>query len=57
MLGEALFKIRKNRNLTQKEVAKDILQQATYSRIERGQLAIDAETLNKPVYFCLTSSI
>ena len=47
MLGDTILKIRKNRNLTQKEVAKDILQQATYSRIERGQLAIDAETLNK----------
>lgn len=49
MLGETLLKIRKNRNLTQKEVAKDILQQATYSRIERGQLEINAETLNKLV--------
>ena len=49
MIGETLRKIRKNRNLTQKELAEGIVQQATYSRIESGQLAVSATILYKLV--------
>ncbi|WP_042473153.1 helix-turn-helix domain-containing protein [Bacillus ndiopicus] len=43
--GATLQKVRKNRQLTQKELAHGIVQQGTYSRIERGQLPINAELL------------
>ncbi|WP_161956393.1 helix-turn-helix domain-containing protein [Metasolibacillus fluoroglycofenilyticus] len=43
--GTTLQKIRKNRQLTQNQLACGIAQQGTYSRIERGQLAISAERL------------
>lgn len=49
MIGETLRKIRKNRNLTQKELAQGIMQQATYSRIESGQLEVSAVLLYKLV--------
>lgn len=43
--GETLRKIRKNRCLTQKDLCQGIMKQATYSRIENGQLEISAELL------------
>ncbi|KYG91957.1 hypothetical protein A0U40_03185 [[Bacillus] sp. KCTC 13219] len=43
--GTTLQKIRKNRQLTQNQLACGIAQQGTYSRIERGQLAMSAEQL------------
>ena len=45
MIGETLRKIRKNRNLSQKELAQGIMQQATYSRIESGHLEVSAAHL------------
>ena len=49
MLGKTLRKIRENRNMTQQELTQGIIRQATYSRIERGQLTISAELLYKLV--------
>ena len=49
MLGKTLRKIRENRNMTQQELTKGIIRQATYSRIERGQLTISADLLYKLV--------
>lgn len=43
--GETLQKIRKNRQITQKELAYDIAQQGTYSRIEQNKLALSAQLL------------
>lgn len=45
MIGETLKKIRLSRHMTQQALCDGILKQATYSRIERGLLAVDAETL------------
>ncbi|MEC1177895.1 helix-turn-helix transcriptional regulator [Metasolibacillus meyeri] len=43
--GYTLQKIRKNRCMTQAELTQGIMKQATYSRIESGQLQVSAETL------------
>lgn len=43
--GATLKSIRKNRNMTQKELIEGIVQQGTYSRIEKDQLQISAELL------------
>ena len=43
--GHTLQKIRKNRSLTQKHICEGIMKQGTYSRIENGQLDINAEQL------------
>lgn len=43
--GDTLQKIRKNRQMTQKELAYDIAQQGTYSRIEQSKLALSAQLL------------
>ncbi|KGR84409.1 helix-turn-helix domain-containing protein [Lysinibacillus odysseyi] len=43
--GATLRSIRRNRNLTQKELIEGIVQQGTYSRIEQDQLQISAELL------------
>lgn len=45
MIGETLRAIRKNRNLTQQQLAEGIMKQATYSRIESGQLQVSATLL------------
>ena len=43
--GATLRSIRKNRNMTQKELIEGIVQQGTYSRIEQDQLQISAALL------------
>lgn len=45
MIGETLKKIRLSRHMTQKALCEGVMTQATYSRIERGLLEIDAQTL------------
>lgn len=44
-IGYTLNKIRKNRNMTQIELTQGIMKQSTYSRIEKGQLQVSAESL------------
>ena len=46
-IGSTLKKIRLNRNMTQKQVAADIVGQGTYSRIEQDRLKIDVELFAK----------
>jgi transcriptional regulator with XRE-family HTH domain len=44
-IGTTLRQIRKNRNMTQKQLTEGLLKQATYSRIENGQLECEAAML------------
>ncbi|WP_339199235.1 helix-turn-helix transcriptional regulator [Solibacillus sp. FSL R5-0449] len=46
-IGDTLKKIRLNRNMTQNQVAEGVVNQGTYSRIERNQLQVDVELLEK----------
>lgn len=43
--GETLKMIRKNRQMTQQKVCKNIIPQGTYSRIEKGQLQLTLENM------------